>query len=131
MRTRTFLLLVLLFVSTVQAAAAQPDRVTRDYPGVTFTLQGLLAPRAPGELSLPLPLLQRIAREGPLVSLETHPGAQGRPRFQARFVFADMEAFTEWYGRADTRSLISDVRAATTSDSLELLVSVRRDRAER
>jgi hypothetical protein len=122
-------LLIILALAALPAAAEAQHAVTeieapRRVPGVTLTLTGHLLPSSGGALELPLSLLDRLADESALLSVDTAPAA-GRVVVQVRFGFAGVAEFRRWYADERTVQLLREVRAATFGDSFETFVSYR------
>lgn len=128
MLTRTLLVLALaltLLPVSVTAQHAPPELAApRREQGVTVTLAGHLLPSPSGALAVPLPLLERLARERALLAVDTAP-VEGRIVVQARFGFADVTAFQRWYTDPATVQLLASFRAITTGGSFETFVSYR------
>lgn len=121
--------LLALALAALPAAAAAQHAVAeieapRRVPGVTLTLTGHLLPSSGGALALPLSLLDRLAAESALLSVDTAP-AEGRVVVQVRFGFAGVAEFRRWYADERTVQLLRQIRAATFSDSFETFVSYR------
>jgi hypothetical protein len=124
---KTLLLVLALACLPVTGAAqhAAPElEASRRAPGVTLTLTGFVAPNTGGALTLPLPLLERLAADGALLSVDTAP-ASGRVVVQVRFGFATVSEFRQWYTDERTTSLLAQVQAVTLGGSFETFVSYR------
>lgn len=121
-------LLILALAAVPATAAAQNAPPELDAPrratGVTLTTVGYLLPSASGALAFPAPLLERIAAEGALLSIDTAP-VDGRIVVQVRFGFADVAAFRQWYTHERTVRLFAEIKAATTGGSFETYLSFR------
>lgn len=124
---RTFALLVALCAAapavSAQHAAPELDAPVRSR-GVTLTLGGYLQPSPAGQLMLPLPLLERLAGEAALLSIDTAP-ADGQVVMQVRFGFPDMASFQRWYAEEPTVHLIRDIRARVVGPSFETYIMYR------
>lgn len=124
---RTIALLVAL-CAAAPALAAQHAAPELDAPvrsrGVTLTLGGYLQPSPAGQLMLPLPLLDRLAGEEALLSVDTAP-AEGQVVVQVRFGFADMDSFQRWYADERTVHLIRDLRSRVVGPSFETYIMYR------
>ncbi len=112
-------------VGEAQHAAPEIPAPRRD-TGVTLTLSGYLIPSPGGTLAFPLPLLERLAETGALLSVDTAPSA-GRVVVQVRFGFADMAEFQRWYKDERTARLLGEVKGVTIGGTFETYVSYRRD----
>lgn len=122
-----FLLVLALAAMPVTAAAqnAPPElEAPRRETGVTLTTVGYLLPSASGTLAFPASLLERLAAEGVLLSIDTAP-VNGRIVVQVRFGFADAAEFRQWYADPRTLRLLADVKAATMGGSFETYLSFR------
>lgn len=118
-----FALATLPATATGQNAPPELDRPRRE-TGVTLTTVGFLLPSASGALALPAPLLERLATEGALLSVDTAP-VDGRIVVQVRFGFADVAGFRQWYADGRTVQLLAELKAATMGGSFETYVSYR------
>lgn len=125
---RILFILALCLTPTVGAAqhAAPEIPAPRRETGVTLTLSGYLLPSPSGALAFPLPLLERLAEGGALLSVDTAPAA-GRVVVQVRFGFSDMAGFQRWYRDERTARLLAEVKGVTISGTFETYVSYRRD----
>jgi hypothetical protein len=123
-------LLLILLALAAQPAVCAAQQAAPEIPapirqsGVTVTFSGYLVPSARGELTFPLPLLERVSADGALLSLDTTP-VEGRVVLAVRFGFDSVAEFQRWYADARTVALIRDIRAATLPISFETLLSYR------
>ncbi len=115
---------VLPAVASAQHAAPEIAAPRAD-AGVTLTVGSHLAPSARGELGIPLPLLERLAAEAALLSVDTAP-VGGRVVMQVRFTFPDIAALQRWYSDERSARMIADLRAISIWGSFETYVSYRR-----
>lgn len=126
MLNRFLLILALAALPTTAVAQHAPPELEapRRTTGVTVTVVGYLIPSASGALTLPAPLLQRLAGEGTLIAIDTAP-VEGRIVVQVRFGFTDVAAFQRWYTDERTVRLLAEIKGATMGGSFETYLSVR------
>jgi hypothetical protein len=124
---RTFALVVAICAAapavSAQQAAPELDAPVRS-PGVTLTLGGYLTPSPAGQMMLPPSLLERIAGEDALLSVDTAP-VDARVVVQVRFGFPDMASFLRWYADERTVQLIRDIRARVVGPTFETYIMYR------
>lgn len=122
------LLVVLALAGAPAAGAAQHAAPLIPGPvvaaNVTLTATAYLNPSAGGRMVVPVPLLERLAAEPALLTIDTAP-VDGRVVVQVRFGFPDVAAFGRWYTDERTVRLLQDLRRVTMGESFETYLSYR------